>query len=725
MRSYFLSDEELGKKDDDHKHHKHAGPSPASWQPARSPRRRLLKRVLIAGVFVGLVFLFIHNMPAQLGPSPGMRRPSYREQQMGAGSAKRPLDNNGRPNSQSSPSQVAQDVEQIGKAQQEQSTPQKPSLTSENGDEPLSAPGTARDTRSYNGPLKFPSLAISLKAIGATKGNVPINKNVLFAVSSLKSAATLLPMACEMAAELRSYVHVAIMGRSDIHLHELKSINGVDEGCSLIFHDARPDLNTISTESRMEKASFRAFHHIHTYVHPQAIFIDASSDEDSFFLRGARQQSDAVGNTLIEMPSNSARKLSWVSKLNAQALRMWNKITIDILIQATPGTAGGLVRLLKSLSEADYSAGSLPHITIELPHDIDVPTKRYLESFSWPPRHVHNPFDAHLLTLRHRIPSKRHNEDEMAARFMESFWPANPALNDVVLLSPQAEVSGNWYHYIKFAILANRFQASIISAWDKKLFGISLGQPQQLLDGKTSFSPPKSTKTIWQDGKDRDVVLESYLGQVPASDAMLIMGDKWAELHDLVSRTLSADAAASDTHKVVSKQYPSWLEHATRLCRARGYWTLYPGERMARELIGMHGELSRAPEEYAHVPRPKKGQGTEEQGQQLLADDASETEVEEARRRLKAESDVGFTHTALLTVLPNQGHVIPLPELPIVSWDGQVSDFDGSEEAAAKFAAEFRSRVGGCAKDDGSDVPRAAEGDYSTRDLFCVKAQQS
>lgn len=124
---------------------------------------------------------------------------------------------------------------------------------------------------------------------------------------------------------------------------------------------------------------------------------------------------------------------------------MWNKITVDILIQATPGTAGGLIRLLKSLSEADYGAGSLPHITIELPHDIDVPTKRYLESFSWPPRHVQNPFDAHLLTLRHRIPSRRHDEDDMSVRFLESFWPASPELNDVVLLSPQAEVSGNWY----------------------------------------------------------------------------------------------------------------------------------------------------------------------------------------------------------------------------------------------------------------------------------------
>ncbi|KAH7030833.1 uncharacterized protein B0I36DRAFT_431083 [Microdochium trichocladiopsis] len=721
MRTYFLSDEELGKKDDDHKHHKHSrhASGGGSWQPARSPRRRLLKRALLAGMLVGFIIFFIHNIPDMGGAHPAMRRPNWRDPKQAAAGKGKPLAGNNPSRPRPPSSQQPHQVQHVGDEQAVPSEGDRSTLAGKDGENSPLTPGPGLEERNYNGPLRFAKLAVSLRGIGATKGNLPDNKNVLFAVSSLKSAATLIPMACEMGLELRSYVHVAIMGRSDIHLTELKKINGADESCSLIYHDARPDYSQISTESRMETATFRAFHHIHTYVHPQAIFIDASSDEDPFFQRGARQQADAVGNTLIEVPPNAARKLSWVSKLNSKALRIWNKVTVDILIQATPGTTGGLVRLLKSLSEADYTAGSLPHITIELPHDVDMPTRRYLESFSWPPRHVHNPFDAHLLTLRHRIPSKRLDEDEAAARFVESFWPSNPGLNDVLLLSPQAEVSGNWYHYVKFTLLANRFQASITSAWDRKLFGISLAQPRQLLDGKTAFSMPKpQTKTIWQDGKDRDVVIESHLWQAPTSDAILIMGDKWVELHDLVSRTLGASTTPASGTKIVSKQYPSWLEHAARLCRARGYWTLYPGDRMARELASLHGELAKAPEEYTGQTG-RRVQNQRAQGEKLLSDDASETEVEEARRRLKAEADVGFTHTALLSVLPNQGHVIPLPELPLLAWDGTETTFDGNDEAAAGYAAEFRRQVGGCKRED--DVPPAVA-EYSTRDLFCEAA---
>lgn len=67
-----------------------------------------------------------------------------------------------------------------------------------------------------------------------------MNKNVLFAASSLKSAAALLPIACQMGTELRSYVHFALMSRSEIGLNELRAVNGVDDSCHIIFHGSYP-----------------------------------------------------------------------------------------------------------------------------------------------------------------------------------------------------------------------------------------------------------------------------------------------------------------------------------------------------------------------------------------------------------------------------------------------------------------------------------------------------
>jgi hypothetical protein len=63
-----------------------------------------------------------------------------------------------------------------------------------------------------------------------------VNKNVLFAAASLKSAALLLPLACDMGNELRNYVHFALFGGSEITVENLRSINGLDTSCQVIFH---------------------------------------------------------------------------------------------------------------------------------------------------------------------------------------------------------------------------------------------------------------------------------------------------------------------------------------------------------------------------------------------------------------------------------------------------------------------------------------------------------
>merc|ERR1711964_472766 len=92
----------------------------------------------------------------------------------------------------------------------------------------------------------------------------------------------------------------------------------------------------------------------------------------------------------------------WMNLLDSASLSAWNKVTVDIIIHAQPSASGSLIRLLESLKKADFSSSALPRLTIELPHDIDEPSRRYLERFRWPPIPDHA--TGSLLTLHHRIP---------------------------------------------------------------------------------------------------------------------------------------------------------------------------------------------------------------------------------------------------------------------------------------------------------------------------------
>lgn len=674
-----MSDEELGKKDDDHKAFRNgSGLRQPNWHPARVPPRRSLKRIGVVLLVAVLVYLFYKNIPV-LGPDPRMRRPTYPYPEL-------PTNADGRPSYDRSPSSLSR---------------------------PKTRPAHTPE-RVYNGPVRFLELAQTLHAISGTRGNMVINRNVLFAASSLKSAATLLPIACQMGGELRNYVHFTLMSRSDITIRDLRKVNGIDDSCQIIFHDARPDYAQISTDDRMENAVFRALHHVFNYMHPQAIFVDGSSDEEPFLLRGAQQHSNAKKSTLIELPRKASKRLMWLTKLDSQALRMWNNNHIDILIHAVPGASGSLIRLLRSLSDADYTSCSVPHLTIELPHDIDSPTKRFLETFTWPPAHVYNPTNARFLSLRHRIPHQLMNEEESSARFLESFWPAQPANSHILVLSPQAELSPDYFHYLKYSLLEYRYSAtSTYQHWDRRLFGISLEQPLQLLDGKEALSLPSLLKSSPSGDQIEGEISTSFLWQAPTSNAMLFLGEKWMELHDFVSRSLEAKRNSDPvpqllTDKVVSTQYPSWLEHALRLARARGYWVLYPGEDTAMNLATVHSELHPIPEEYA----------SQENSKPLLAEDASEEEIDNVRQKIRAGIEIPLAPVSLLDSLPNNGNLRAFSDLPILTWDGQAAEIEEINSLATKYATEFMEKVGRC--DTTSKEKQKVRENLSTQDLFCT-----
>lgn len=402
----------------------------------------------------------------------------------------------------------------------------------------------------------------------------------------------------------------------------------------------------------------------------------------------------------------------------------WNKQHIDILICANTGGSGSLIRLLRSLSMADYSSSSVPHVTIELPHDIDPPTKHFLESFEWPPVHAHGPPNAHYLSLRHRIPLHRVSEEESASRFLESFWPANPKDSHVLVLSPNVELSPQFFHCkvavflcggksmlirtisdLRYSLMEYKYStASRMQNWGARLMGISLEQPLTPLSGGKTLDAPRQTM-----GGKADVPIP-FLWQAPASSAMLFMGDKWVELHDFVSRSLEAQHRLDSTpallsEKLVSTQHPSWLEHALRLSRLRGYWTVYPGEETAKSLATVHNELHHAPEEYADEKTPKPA----------LADDADDKEVDEVMRRYKAGTETTLAPFSLLQSLPKNGALEPFADMVLLAWDGKKTDIQGLDLQVSDYRTEFKKQVGGCTGED----PRKLVG-LSARDLFCA-----
>jgi hypothetical protein len=71
----------------------------------------------------------------------------------------------------------------------------------------------------------------------------------------------------------------------------------------------------------MEVSCSAGLGHINYYMHPQAIIIDGSGNEDEFFLKGLQMQSNAMGKTLINLPSDAAQNIRWITRLDSISLR--------------------------------------------------------------------------------------------------------------------------------------------------------------------------------------------------------------------------------------------------------------------------------------------------------------------------------------------------------------------------------------------------------------------
>ncbi|KAI6777957.1 uncharacterized protein J7T54_002950 [Emericellopsis cladophorae] len=652
----WASDEELAKKDDDHlpvRQHQHQGPN-GQWQAAvRMPRRRSVARLL---AYIAITLFLFYVLSQAFTSSPhgdiqGLHRSSTL---------------NGRP----PPGRGSTGT--VGETHDAASSVQKP--------------------KTYNGAVKLPSLGQSLHAIAGTEGKQPKNRNVLFAAASLKSASALLPLACQMALERRNYVHFAFMGRSVVPLQELVKINGIDNTCQMILHDARPDHAVDSTEQRMALCSARAMYHINTYMHPQAIFIDSTSAEESYFLRGLRDQTRGTASAIIELPERPGMRLAWITKLDSAALAAWDKITIHILVQAPTSGAGNIMRLLTSLSQVDMAAMPVPHLTVDLPHKAEPQTEKFLADFRWPPRTGANAHLPNMLSLHRRIPRTKLSAEESSVRFLESYWPKSKSHSYVLVLSPHTEVTPQFLHYLKFSILHYRHSNSVaLTNSDAQMMGLSLATPTKLLDGSSPLTAPAPV----EDGGS------SFLWQAPLSDAMVIPGDKWMELHGFISHILELQALSTESppllaHKQISKKYPSWLEYVLQLSRIRGYYCMYPGQETSRVVVGVHNDLPDVPEEYSEDDEARR-------------DAMGEGVGDEATAVFEPHWHVDILHT-----LPHGGNLPNLRSLSMLSWDGKGSSATAFDDDAAAYRARFMTEVGQCKDEQLERQPHAF-----ADDLFC------
>jgi hypothetical protein len=358
------------------------------------------------------------------------------------------------------------------------------------------------------------------------------------------------------------------------------------------------------------------------------------------------------------------------------------------------------MRLLDSLKKADFFSSAPPRLTIELPHDIDEPSKQYLSRFKWP---LTTQNTGSLLTLRHRISQYGLSAEENSIRMLESFWPSDPSTSNVLVLSPQIELSPLFFHYLKYSMLEYKYSSSKADM-HQNLLALSLDIPSTYLNDSTSFIPPLTNVTKGSNVMAKGVT--PFLWQAPNSNAALYFGEKWVELHDFVAQLLSSGhtlpTPTTLNGKDISKTYPSWLEHVLKLARARGYWTIYPNFENADSLATLHNDLYQPPEEYSEEVEAESSDG------ELTADPAKHLSLKHTETPLVTKS--------LLSILPFRGELPKVADMPLLSWDGDLLNVKDIGHHAVSYSRVFRREIGGCDE----DTVEKTRYDLAAGDLFCL-----
>lgn len=196
-RRPFSVDEELGKKDDDHR-------------PREKPLRMIIpwissrpRRFFIIVAFVYFLYIFFKNIPVDPPPRARLYNPELRED----------------------------------KAAWPRPPPSDPSIIVPQGPPPRDK--AIEDTKEneedhyYEGKIYLGALAASLHRTPM----LDTKPAVIFVGSNLKSVSDLIPLACQMARWKANVVHFVFVGRDDVSIRGLQAVNAVDdENCPVLWH---------------------------------------------------------------------------------------------------------------------------------------------------------------------------------------------------------------------------------------------------------------------------------------------------------------------------------------------------------------------------------------------------------------------------------------------------------------------------------------------------------
>ncbi|KAF3483178.1 uncharacterized protein GIQ15_02502 [Arthroderma uncinatum] len=538
----FLSDEELGKKYDDHNRPNSIYGSSIMNFWRRLPRRR---RIALAITVALLLFIFFRHVPTRTRDISDGHLWSH---------------------------------------------PQYDSYTDS---EPLETDNTPDEdgVRYYRGLIEFESLLASLYS--SRSWGDEDQDAVVFATGELKFLGDILPVACDMASRERNKVHLAIMGREEIPLADVQRANAfIEEDCPIVWHDARPDHASSSSPWRLELSVKAAMVHMYRVLNPRAIITRDAEHEESFFMDAVEFRAYQMRMTHIALPS-SMSNFKWIADLDSSSLEAWNDVQTEILINAPPASSGSLRKLLKDLQHADYF-GPAPGLTIELPVDADPTLLKYLKTFRWPPRTGSRHF-----TLRRRVSPSVMTSQEAAVRAVDSFYPKDSSRYHVLVVSPNTELAPSFFHFLKYSLLKYKYCAK--ENIPAHLVGISLEMPSSRpTDGKPLSVPKSITKSTSAEARKDE--LPTLLWQMPNSNAVLYFGDKWLEFQSFLSNRLapSIQAKQKTPPKVITKAFPSWMDYMLEFMRARAYYLTYPEFATQGDLAlaTVHNELYQPPEEY-------------------------------------------------------------------------------------------------------------------------------